>query len=587
MRDPISQSHALGLIVNNLTQPLRSLISNAPIKSFIDLTERAECIEAGIENGAFDVVIQVKVREDTKKNSRSQNASANIVANAAIFKKETSEYPKNKGVMDRASGSSSGTKNKHPGRGHDRKFTPLQQSYEEVMHMLIERGTLFLPKVSNPPPMMGKNKEQFCKFHRAPRHDTEDCLILKNIVQDAVDKEIIKVVSEQPDILKNPFPKHGKGTVSMVRFSTSHPIMVTNKRDTTSLDFFGLLLKHDKGSINAQTELVKQDSLTEIDQKSQVWDPEPLGSIFKELAPLPEIKKGGFNPNRGNEWAFELCENGPITFSDKDLPIGGASHNDVLHIVVETKGTRVSHVLIDGGASLNICPQQTARELGMPTIPRHQFSSMDTTEQDNHASDRIRIFGDSLLAVSQVNVDWQVKEQKLISYQELAASLLRQFEEYQLLHVKREFNPIADDLASLGSTIAFKPGESIRSFEVGKLEQPSFVIPEQVLQAESRETPWYQNIKDFLQTGTLPPEMSRKEQRVLRHMSSRYFILADILYRRGFSTEYARCLNANEALEVVQEALEGICGGHVGYQTLVKQIVRAGYYWPTMQRDYH
>ncbi|KAF3772402.1 hypothetical protein EJ110_NYTH55653 [Nymphaea thermarum] len=126
MRDLISQSHALGLIVNNLTQPLRSLISNAPIKSFIDLTERAECIEAGIENGAFDAVIPVKVRKDTKKNSRSQNASANIEANAAIFKKEKLEYPKNKGVMDRASGSSSGTKNKHPGWGYDRKFTPLQ-----------------------------------------------------------------------------------------------------------------------------------------------------------------------------------------------------------------------------------------------------------------------------------------------------------------------------------------------------------------------------------------------------------------------------------------------------------------------------
>ncbi|KAF3771805.1 Serine/threonine-phosphatase 7 long form-like protein [Nymphaea thermarum] len=249
MRDPISQSHALGLIVNNLTQPLRSFISNAPIKSFIDLTERVECIEAGIENGAFDVVIPVKVREDTKKNSRSQNAPANIVANAAAFKKEKSEYPKNKGVMDRASGSSSGTKNKHPGWGYDRKFTPLQQSYEEIMHMLIER--------------------------------------------------------------------------------------------------------------------VKQDSLIEIDQKLQVWDLEPLGSIFTEVDPLPEVKKGGFSPNRENEWALELCENSLIIFSDKDLPTRGASHNDALHIVVETRGTRVSHILIDGGASLNICPQQTARELGI------------------------------------------------------------------------------------------------------------------------------------------------------------------------------------------------------------------------------
>ncbi|CAN6447962.1 unnamed protein product [Victoria cruziana] len=58
MKEPISQSHALGLIVNNLSQPLRSLISSAPVKSFIDLAERAECIEIGMENGAFDAVIK-------------------------------------------------------------------------------------------------------------------------------------------------------------------------------------------------------------------------------------------------------------------------------------------------------------------------------------------------------------------------------------------------------------------------------------------------------------------------------------------------------------------------------------------------
>ena len=61
-------------------------------------------------------------------------------------------------------------------------------------------------------------------------------------------------------------------------------------------------------------------------------------------------------------------------------------------------------------------------------------------------------------------------------------------------------------------------------------------------------------------------------------MSTQYFILANVLYRRRFSSEYSRCLDENEAKEVVREAHEGICGGHIGYQTLVKQIIRAGYY---------
>ena len=47
-------------------------------------------------------------------------------------------------------------------------------------------------------------------------------------------------------------------------------------------------------------------------------------------------------------------------------------------------------------------------------------------------------------------------------------------------------------------------------------------------------------------------------------MSTRYFILANVLYRRGFSSEYSKCLDEDKAKEIVREAHEGICSGHVG-----------------------
>ena len=50
MRDPISERHALSLILNNFSQPLRGLISTAPSRTFIDLTERAEWLELSMEN---------------------------------------------------------------------------------------------------------------------------------------------------------------------------------------------------------------------------------------------------------------------------------------------------------------------------------------------------------------------------------------------------------------------------------------------------------------------------------------------------------------------------------------------------------
>ena len=62
-------------------------------------------------------------------------------------------------------------------------------------------------------------------------------------------------------------------------------------------------------------------------------------------------------------------------------------------------------------------------------------------------------------------------------------------------------------------------------------------------------------------------------------------LIKDILYRRGFFRSYLRCLSSKEADYVMREVHEGICGNHSGSRSLVHKLVRAGYYWPTMQKD--
>ena len=136
---------------------------------------------------------------------------------------------------------------------------------------------------------------------------------------------------------------------------------------------------------------------------------------------------------------------------------------------------------------------------------------------------RVHAFGDSLLVVSQVNTEWQVKDSKLIPYQKIVLALVDSFEEFQLNHIRREHNQIADGLASLGSILSFKGSESCRSFEVGRLEQPAFISTMQVNQVDQKEKPWYQNIKNFIETGEFPPEMPKREQRAIQRMSTRLF----------------------------------------------------------------
>ena len=71
----------------------------------------------------------------------------------------------------------------------------------------------------------------------------------------------------------------------------------------------------------------------------------------------------------------------------------------------------------------------------------------------------------------------------------------------------------------------------------------------------------------------------------LRVRSARYVLLNDVLYKRGFSQPYLKCLSLDEANYVLREIHEGACGKHSGARSFIHKVVCAGYYWPTIQAD--
>ena len=54
-----------------------------------------------------------------------------------------------------------------------------------------------------------------------------------------------------------------------------------------------------------------------------------------------------------------------MSFFDKDISNKGYSHNDPLHITLDTYGKRVPMVLVDNGSTLNVCLLRTASCLGL------------------------------------------------------------------------------------------------------------------------------------------------------------------------------------------------------------------------------
>ena len=90
-------------------------------------------------------------------------------------------------------------------------------------------------------------------------------------------------------------------------------------------------------------------------------------------------------------------------------------------------------------------------------------------------------------------------------------------------------------------------------------------------------------ILSFLQDGQLPPNI--KEAKKVRKRTTRFTILNDALYKRGFSMIYLKCVNKSEAKYILEEVHARICGDHAGPRSLVSKIIRTGYFWPTMQND--
>ena len=94
------------------------------------------------------------------------------------------------------------------------------------------------------------------------------------------------------------------------------------------------------------------------------------------------------------------------------------------------------------------------------------------------------------------------------------------------------------------------------------------------------ESNWTTPLISYLKDGTLPE--GKKDAKKLKVQAARFVLIRDILYKKGFSHPYLRCLSPEEADYIMREVHEGICGNHSGTRSLVHKLIRAEYYWPTI-----
>ncbi|GKV42163.1 hypothetical protein SLEP1_g49600 [Rubroshorea leprosula] len=192
----------------------------------------------------------------------------------------------------------------------------------------------------------------------------------------------------------------------------------------------------------------------------------------------------------------------------------------------------------------------------------------------------IQVYSDSQLVVNQINSICEVVDPVMVKYVALVAKLKCKFQKFCLSKIPQTKNEQADSLSKFASDSS----SHSRSVFVEVLNEPSFVKPRVMEISTDPGTPsWTNPILSFLREGIVPED--RQEAMKLRRKASRYTPVDGILYKRSFSLPLLRCLNPYEAEYALREVHEGVCGSHVGGQTLAHKVLRQGYYWPNMYKD--
>ena len=184
----------------------------------------------------------------------------------------------------------------------------------------------------------------------------------------------------------------------------------------------------------------------------------------------------------------------------------------------------------------------------------------------------ILIMGDSQLVMGQVNGTCEAREERMKKYLEKVLQLVKKFKETNFVQIPREENIEADALAKEGLT-----NQPMDEFDEVQYI-PSIDLPE-VLQVQN-EGNWMTPIISYLKDGSLLE--GKDVARRLRVRLARYVLLNDVLYKRGFSQPYLKCLSLDEANYMLREVHEGACRNHSGARSLIHKVVRAGCYWPTI-----
>ena len=158
---------------------------------------------------------------------------------------------------------------------------------------------------------------------------------------------------------------------------------------------------------------------------------------------------------------------------------------------------------------------------------------------------------DSQVITSQINGKYECKNERMKKYLEEVKNQIGSLE-VRFVQIPREENKCADCLAKAAFAEFMIISEQVLSF----VQVSSLIDDGSYMQEINSEKNWTTPLIAYLRSGILldVKDVARK----LKIQASRFVLIIDVLYKRGFSRPYLRCLSHDEADYMMREVHDGI-----------------------------
>ncbi|SPT18539.1 unnamed protein product [Triticum aestivum] len=222
---------------------------------------------------------------------------------------------------------------------------------------------------------------------------------------------------------------------------------------------------------------------------------------------------------------------------------------------------------------------------------------------------RLKVRGDSNLAISQINGDFDAKDPKMAAYRNAVLKMSARFEGLEFHHVARENNQAADILAHIGTKRdpvppniflerLFKPSVVWEGETGNNSPDPATTIDTEhsdVIGGSATEitpsahvivavnAPWTEPFLAYLTRQELPEDPN--EAHCIVRRSKAYKVHEGELYKKNATGVLQRCISEEEGRQLLAEIHAGLGGHHAAARALVSKAFRTGFYWPTARAD--